>query len=146
MRQLILDTETTGLNPEEGHRIIEFAALEMIDRKLTGKYLQMYINPKRPIDPEATKIHGITDNDVKDKPEFSSVAEQIIEFIQGAELIIHNAKFDLNFLDFQFKLHGHGITNDFISGVVDTLILVFNSSSSMRRESDQPITAHLLPQ
>ena len=123
MRQLILDTETTGLNPEDGHRIIEFAAMEMIDRKLTGKYLQMYINPNRAIDPGATRVHGITDSDVQDKPQFAEVAQQIIDYIQDAELIIHNAKFDLNFLDFQFKLHGLDATSSFISGVVDTLIL-----------------------
>ncbi len=123
MRQLIVDTETTGLYPEKGHRIIEFAALEMIDRKLTGNYLQLYINPERPIDPEASKIHGIKDEDVANKPVFESFVEQIIEYIKGAELIIHNAKFDLSFMDYQFKLHNYKPTQNYVKNIVDTLVM-----------------------
>ena len=94
-RQLILDIETTGLRPDDGHRIIEFAALEMIDRKLTGKSLHLYINPERPIDPAAIRIHGITDEQVANKPQFGKVVSQILDFIKDGELIIHNAKFDM---------------------------------------------------
>jgi len=123
MRQLILDTETTGLDPEEGHRIIEFAALEMIDRKLTGNSLHLYINPQRSIDPEATRIHGITDDQVMDKPKFSEVVKEIIAYISGSQLIIHNAKFDLSFMNYQFTMENMGVTEDYVDGVIDTLVM-----------------------
>ena len=124
IRQLILDTETTGLKVEDGHRIIEFAALEMIERKLTGNKLHLYINPQREIDPNATRIHGITDSQVADKPTFAEVIDQIREFIDGAELIIHNAKFDMGFLNYQFNLVQSGKTVDnYIVGVIDTLTM-----------------------
>ena len=89
MRQLILDTETTGLDPKDGHRVIEFAALEMIDRTLTGKSLHLYINPEREIDAGATKIHGIKNEDVAGKPIFADIAHKIADFITDSELIIH---------------------------------------------------------
>lgn len=128
IRQLILDTETTGLSVEGGHRIIEFAAVEMVDRKLTGNHLHLYINPECAIDPGATRIHGITDEQVADKPIFTDVVEQILQFIEGSELIIHNAKFDMGFLNYQFNLEGTKGKNiksaDFyIEGVIDTLTL-----------------------
>jgi DNA polymerase-3 subunit epsilon len=124
IRQLILDTETTGLKVEYGHRIIEFAALEMVDRKLTGNKLHLYINPERPIDPGATRIHGITDEQVADKPTFAEVIEQIREFIRDSELIIHNAKFDMGFLNYQFNLIEAGKTADtYIHNVIDTLTI-----------------------
>ena len=93
-RTLILDTETTGFEPTDGHRMIEFAALEMIDRKLTGNNLHIYINPERNIPIEATNVHGITLDMLKDKPIFAECVDQLIDFIAGADLIIHNAKFD----------------------------------------------------
>jgi DNA polymerase-3 subunit epsilon len=123
VRQLILDTETTGLDPLKGHRIVEFAALEMVDRKMTGKYLHLYINPERAIDPDAARVHGITDSDVANSPKFGEVVAEIVAFIQDAELIIHNAKFDLGFLDHQFKLHNHGVTHEYVVNVVDTLAI-----------------------
>jgi len=123
MRQLIIDTETTGLDPKDGHRIVEFAALEMIDRKLTGNSLQLYINPERNIDAEVSKIHGITNEQVADKPKFAQVVKDIIAYIAGAELIIHNAKFDLGFLDYQFTLENLGVTDDYAIGIVDTLVM-----------------------
>lgn len=123
MRQLILDTETTGLDPEDGHRIIEFAALEVVNRELTGNKLHLYINPERLIDPEATKIHGITDDQVKNQPTFAAVAKDIINFMQDSELIIHNAKFDIGFLDYQLNKLGYDKTSAYIMGVVDTLIM-----------------------
>ncbi len=123
MRQLILDTETTGLDPKNGDRMIEFAALEMIDRELTGKSLHLYINPGCEISSDATRIHGITNADVKDKPMFNEVANTIIEYIAGSELIIHNAKFDLSFLDFQFKMEGFNLTSTYVANVIDTLIM-----------------------
>lgn len=124
IRQLILDTETTGLKTEEGHRIIEFAALEMIDRKLTGNKLHLYINPERQIDPGAMRIHGITDEQVQDKPKFREVAEQILDFVKDSELIIHNAKFDMGFLNHHFKeVLNNKPLEEFISGVIDTLTI-----------------------
>ena len=123
MRQLILDTETTGLDPKEGHRMVEFAALEMIDRKLTGKYLHLYINPERAIDEGAARIHGITDEMVADKPKFADVVDEIHEFITGAELIIHNAKFDLGFMDYQFNLEQKPKTQSVVANVIDTLMI-----------------------
>ncbi len=122
-RQLILDTETTGLDPNDGHRVIEFAALEVVNRKLTGVQLHLYINPERDIDAGATKVHGITNEQVKDKPVFANVAKEIIDFIQGSELIIHNAKFDIGFLDHHLQKEGHNKTSAYISGVVDTLTM-----------------------
>lgn len=123
MRQLILDTETTGLDPVKGHKIIEFAALEMIDRQLTGSSLHLYINPEREIDEGASRIHGITDKDVRGKPVFDAVAPQIIDFIKDSELIIHNAKFDIGFLDFQLKQVKLGLVAEYVAGVIDTLML-----------------------
>lgn len=128
VRQLILDTETTGLKAEDGHRIIEFAALEMINRRLTGKYLHLYINPERTIDEGAMRVHGITDEQVADKPKFNEVIHQIIEFIQDGELIIHNAKFDMGFLNYQFNLESkHDLQikpiDSYIRGVIDTLTM-----------------------
>lgn len=104
MRQIILDTETTGLIPEEGHRIIEIGALEMIDRQLTGSHLHFYINPERLIEKSAIDIHGITDAFLIDKPLFKDIATELISFIKGAELIMHNASFDVGFINYELRL------------------------------------------
>jgi DNA polymerase-3 subunit epsilon len=104
MRQIVLDTETTGLEPEKGHRIVEIACLEVINRQMTGKHFHSYLNPGRLIEPGAAKVHGITDDFLKDKPVFSDIVEEFFNFIKGAELIIHNAPFDMGFLDAEFKL------------------------------------------
>jgi len=103
MRQIVLDTETTGLSPEQGHRIIEIAGVEMIDRMLTGNHYHVYINPERDIDEAAIKVHGITLESLHGKPIFSDIAQECFEFFDGAELIIHNAPFDIGFLDHEFK-------------------------------------------
>ena len=105
MRQVILDTETTGLDPKEGHRIIEIGCLEMIDRCLTGQYLHFYINPGRSIEHDAIVIHGITESFLADKPSFKDIADELITFIKGSELIIHNALFDVAFLNHELKLN-----------------------------------------
>jgi DNA polymerase III subunit epsilon len=136
MRQLILDTETTGLEVAKGHRIIEFAALEMIDRKLTGNHLHLYINPEREIDPDATRIHGIKNSDVADKPVFNDVAIQISEYIKDAELIIHNAKFDLAFLNYQFNLSGLKLIDEYVKNVIDTLIMARQKFSGSKNNLD----------
>ncbi len=99
MRQIILDTETTGLEPEAGHRVIEIGCYEIEQRRSTGRTFHEYLNPGRPVDPEAMEVHGITDQFLADKPRFAEVAQGFIDFVGGAELIIHNAPFDVGFLD-----------------------------------------------
>lgn len=103
MRQIILDTETTGLSPEAGDRIIEIAGVELIDRQLTGKFYHQYIRPERPIDPDAMAVHGITDAFLEDKPLFQEIAKALLAFLAGAELVIHNAPFDVGFLNSEFR-------------------------------------------
>lgn len=103
LRQIVLDTETTGLDPAQGHRLIEVAAIEMIDRRVTGNYVHYYIHPEREIDPGAQKVHGISLDFLKDKPKFAEIADALWEYLEGSELIIHNAAFDLGFLDHEFK-------------------------------------------
>lgn len=124
-RQIILDTETTGMNEfgahYEGHCIIEIGAVEMINRRYTGRKLHLYIKPDRPIDPEATKVHGITDEKLMNEPDFSAIAQEFIDFIKGAELIIHNAHFDIGFIDYEFKKHNFNINTADICLITDTL-------------------------
>ena len=95
MRQIVLDTETTGLAADQGHRIIEIGCLEIVNRRLTGRTLHLYLNPERPIDEAATEVHGMTWDDLRDKPRFVEVAERLMQFVEGAEVLIHNAAFDL---------------------------------------------------
>jgi len=104
MRQVVLDTETTGLEPEQGHRIIEIGAVEVVNRRLTGRHYHQYLNPERGIDAGAMAVHGITDEFVADKPLFAQVAGAFLDFVRGAELIIHNAPFDLGFLNHELRL------------------------------------------
>jgi DNA polymerase-3 subunit epsilon len=104
MRQIVLDTETTGLEPELGHRIIEIGAVELVDRRLTGNNFHHYVNPEREIDAGALEVHGITREFLADKPRFEDIAEAFLAFTADAELIIHNAPFDLGFLDYEFRL------------------------------------------
>lgn len=108
MRQIILDTETTGLEISAGHRIIEIGCVELINRKLTQQRFHFYLNPQRLIDPEAIAIHGISNEFLQDKPLFSDIAASFIKFIEGAELIIHNAAFDVGFLDNELNLTQQG--------------------------------------
>ena len=106
MRQIGLDTETTGLEPEQGHRIIEIGCVELIDRRLSGRQFQQYLRPDRQSDSAAFAVHGIRDEILADKPRFSEVAEEVLAFIDGAELIIHNAPFDVGFLDHEIRRLG----------------------------------------
>jgi len=124
MRQIVLDTETTGLEHTQGHRIIEIGCVELIDRKLTGRHYHQYINPQRDIDDGAAEVHGITQDFLADKPVFADIAQDFLEFVSGAELIIHNAPFDLGFLDAEFKLlnQGHAKINT-ICDVIDTIVM-----------------------
>lgn len=103
MRQIVLDTETTGLEPEQGHRIIEIGCVELVNRRLTGNTYHQYINPEREIDPGAVEVHGITNESLADKPVFADIAEEFLHFIRGAELIIHNAPFDVGFINHELK-------------------------------------------
>ena len=106
MREIILDTETTGLSIENGHRIIEIAACEMENYVLTGKRLHFYINPERRIDKEASSVHGLTNKDLMEKPKFIDIYEELLEFIRDDQLVIHNAEFDISFLNNELKLCG----------------------------------------
>jgi len=104
MRQVVLDTETTGLEPEQGHRIIEIGAVELIDRVRSGRTLQHYLNPEREVDQGALDVHGIDNEYLQDKPRFADIVDEIVDFIRDSELIIHNAPFDVGFLDYEFSL------------------------------------------
>jgi len=104
VRQVVLDTETTGLEVSQGHRIIEIGCVEIIDRKLTGRHYHQYIKPQRAIDQGALEVHGITEEFLADKPVFARIADEFLDFIQGSELIIHNAPFDIGFMEAEFKL------------------------------------------
>ena len=99
MRQIVLDTETTGLEPSEGHRIIEIGCVELIDRRISGNTYHQYIQPDRQIDTGAIEVHGITNESLADKPRFADIAAEFLAFIKGAELVIHNAPFDVGFID-----------------------------------------------
>lgn len=103
MRQILLDTETTGIDPKDGHRLIEIGCVEMISRRLTGNNFHEYVNPEREVDEEATQVHGFTWDDLKDKQLFAQVADSFVQYIDGAELIIHNAPFDVGFLDAELQ-------------------------------------------
>lgn len=122
LRQIILDTETTGIRVEDGHRIIEIGCIEMVNRKLTGKHFHRYINPEREVEAGALAVHGITNEFLKDKPLFNSIANELMDFIDGAELIIHNAPFDLAFINHELLLTRQGwkIITDYCR-VIDTL-------------------------
>lgn len=124
MRQIILDTETTGLEPSQGHRIIEIGCVELVDRRLTGKHFHQYLQPDRDIDEGAIEVHGITNEYLKDKPRFSDIVEEYLDFIRGAELIIHNAPFDVGFINAELK-RLDGVWNDLehYCSILDTLML-----------------------
>lgn len=109
MRQVVLDTETTGLEPEQGHRIIEIGCVELVNRKLTGNHYHQYINPRREVDEGAIEVHGITNEFLVDKPGFEQIADEFLAFIGDAELVIHNAPFDVGFMDHEIKLLNRGL-------------------------------------
>lgn len=121
MRQIVLDTETTGLEVSEGHRVIEIGAVEIVNRKITDRFYHQYLNPERAIDAGAQEVHGISLESLQDKPKFSDICHEFIEFIQGSELIIHNAVFDVGFLNAELKKTKSGDIAS-MCGVVDTLL------------------------
>jgi DNA polymerase III subunit epsilon len=123
MRHLILDTETTGLDPKLGHRVIEIAAVEVVDRRVTGRNVHFQINPEREIDAGATDVHGLTWDALRDKPRFADIAAELVEFTRGARWVIHNAAFDLAFLDAEFERLELPSTAGVCESVIDTLAL-----------------------
>jgi DNA polymerase-3 subunit epsilon len=137
MRQIVLDTETTGLEPRQGHRIIEIGCVELVDRKLTGNHYHQYIQPDRDIDAGAIEVHGITNEFLADKPRFKDIAEDFLTFIKGAELVIHNAPFDVGFIDHEFGMLKPvpGAVNDFCT-VLDTLLLARQMHPGQRNSLD----------
>lgn len=137
MRQVVLDTETTGLEPSQGHRIIEIGALELVDRQLTGRQFHAYINPERDIEEGALEVHGITEEFLEDKPRFAEIADDLLSFARGAELVIHNAPFDIGFIDSELTLTGHAcasITD--VATVLDTLELARDLHPGQRNNLD----------
>ena len=125
MRQIVLDTETTGLEHADGHRIIEIGCLEINDRRITDRHYHVYLNPDRAVEGGALQVHGITDEFLADKPRFADVADELLEFIDGAELIIHNAPFDVGFLEAEFARLGSepAVRIADVASVLDTVVL-----------------------
>ncbi|WJG07857.1 DNA polymerase III subunit epsilon [Aliiglaciecola sp. LCG003] len=125
MRQIVLDTETTGIDPRQGHRIIEIGCVELINRKLTGNHFHVYINPNREVEQEAIQVHGITNEFLADKPKFHEIYDGFVDFIKGAQLVIHNAPFDIGFMDHEFALLKpvNPLRSADICTVLDTLAL-----------------------
>ena len=121
MRHVVLDTETTGLDPKSGHRIIEIACVEMVNRRLTHRHFHRYLNPEREIDAGAQAVHGISLEFLQDKPKFADIASEFLDFVDGAELIIHNAAFDIGFLNHELALIDRPAVTDVCVGVLDTL-------------------------
>ena len=121
MRQIFLDTETTGLNPEAGDRIIEIGCIEMVNRRLTGNNLHRYVNPQRASHEDAIKVHGLTDQFLADKPLFSAIADELLQFLAGAEIVIHNAAFDIGFLNAELRRLGKAEVTTGVSNVRDSL-------------------------
>jgi DNA polymerase-3 subunit epsilon len=137
LRQIVLDTETTGLEVSQGHRIIEIGCVELVNRKLTGNHYHQYINPQREIDQGAIEVHGITNEFLDDKPLFEQVAADFIEFIEGAELIIHNAPFDVGFLNAELqRLSRASASVERICAIVDTLVMARGKHPGQRNSLD----------
>lgn len=121
MRQIFFDTETTGLSPEAGDRIIEIGCVEMLNRRLTGRNLHFYLNPERPNHEDAVRIHGLTDEFLADKPLFAAIADELLAYLEGAEVVIHNAAFDVGFLNAELRRLAQPPFESRVAGIVDTL-------------------------
>ena len=142
MRQVILDTETTGISAESGHRIIEIGVVEIIDRKLTGNDYQTYLNPDRKIDPATIPIHGITDDFVSDKPKFSEVLTEFIDYIEGSEVIMHNAPFDSSFINKELELLGYKDRLQDLCQITDSLTIAREKHPGQRNSLDALINRY----
>jgi DNA polymerase III subunit epsilon len=136
MRQIILDTETTGIGHEYGHRVIEIGCVELFDRKLTGKHYHVYINPQREVDEGAFRVHGISSEFLQDKPLFSDILSEFLQFIGGAELIIHNAPFDVGFLNSELKHVQWKKKLEEYCSILDTLVLARDKHPGQRNSLD----------
>ena len=137
MRQIVLDTETTGLDPLQGHRVIEIGCVEIENRRLTGRHYHCYLNPDREIDDGAVQVHGITSQFLADKPRFKQVAAEFLDFVRGAELVIHNAPFDLGFLNHELQLIGDKHANlETHCSVIDTLVMARKEHPGQRNSLD----------
>ena len=137
MRQIVLDTETTGLEPTQGHRIIEIGCVELVNRRKTQNHFHVYLNPDREIEDGAFDVHGISNEFLADKPHFADVAQELIDFIRDSELVIHNAPFDVGFLDAELKKLGKnwGKVNDYCQ-VVDTLLIAREKHPGQKNNLD----------
>ncbi len=137
MRQIILDTETTGLETSEGHRIIEIGCIELVNRRLTGNHYHQYLQPDREIDESAIEVHGITNEFLVDKPRFANVADEFLDFIKGGQLVIHNALFDIGFINYEFSLLGSkwGKVQDHCT-ILDTLLMAREMHPGQRNSLD----------
>jgi DNA polymerase-3 subunit epsilon len=135
-RQIVLDTETTGLNPKSGDRIIEIGCIELINRRRSGRTLHLYVNPERDSEPGALAVHGLTRDFLADKPKFAEVAQEVLEFVRGGEILIHNAAFDLAFLDAELERLEQGPFRELCSDVVDTLQLAKELHPGKRNSLD----------
>ena len=137
MRIVVLDTETTGLEPSQGHRIIEIGCVEMVNRRLTGNHYHVYINPQREVDEGAMEVHGISNEFLADKPLFADVAEEFVNFVRGAELVIHNAPFDVGFINHEFdKLAQHPGKLGGMCKVTDTLVMARSKHPGQKNNLD----------
>lgn len=137
MRQIVLDTETTGLETSQDHRIIEIGCVELVGRKLTGRHYHQYINPQRKVDEGAMEVHGITDQFLEDKPLFEQVAQEFIEFVDGADLVIHNAPFDVGFINHEIaKLSGKYQVIETSCRIIDTLALARQKHPGQKNNLD----------
>ncbi|MGD9774538.1 DNA polymerase III subunit epsilon [Diaphorobacter sp.] len=136
IRQIVLDTETTGLSADNGDRIIELGCVELLGRKLTGNDLHLYLNPERDSHEDALRVHGISNEFLRDKPKFADCAQDILRYLQGAELIIHNASFDVGFLDKELELVGLAPLATHVSGIVDTLAMAKEMFPGKRNSLD----------
>lgn len=136
MRQIVLDTETTGLSAENGDRIIEIGCVELVARKLTGNNRHYYLNPERNSHEDALKVHGISNEFLKDKPKFAAVADELLDYLTGAEVIIHNAAFDVGFLNKELELMGRPPLRSFVGSVTDTLAMAKEMYPGKRNSLD----------
>ena len=123
MRQIFFDTETTGLNPESGDRVVDIGLVEMVNRQLTGRHLHFYLNPERDMPEEAFRVHGLSSEFLADKPKFAQIVEEFLAFIEGAELVAHNAAFDVGFINAELKRCGRPPLHECVDNVLDTLLM-----------------------
>lgn len=135
-RQVVLDTETTGLSPSLGDRVIEVGCIEMLSRRVSDKHFHRYVNPERRSEEGALRVHGLTEEFLADKPKFADIAADFLDYVRGAELVIHNADFDVEFLDLELERLGRGRLKDHVAGIVDTLALARELHPGRRNSLD----------